>query len=421
MSVDGKCVVIVDPVSSGMPLRTAASELGYRVLAIFTISPSEYISIGIGAATFEPVSSLEQVHHCTEIAQVAQLVASEQLEVAAVLPGSEPGVEFADKLAAHFHCVGNDLSLSEARRDKLLMRQQLVSAGVDTIPFISCRNVFEALTFFEQQKGPVVVKTPKGAGTNLVFTCHSREQVVSAVNTVLTTPNLFGILLSYCVVEKWVGGDEYIVNLFCDGEQYYCTDIWVYEKVSSKHFDNIYKSIRLINEALPQRQALIDHAIECAKALGMTQGPIHAELKWYQDKAVLIEAGARLSGANIPNLVKQVSQLDLYRLTLAHYLGQSIEWPEHDKAQQNVIILYIPHLDDAGHVVSIEGLDELEHLASLHRVVKQVDIGHQVQPSSCHGDSLLTLELIHADMRMIQSDEQRIHDAFRVKLNYATQ
>ena len=130
-------VVVVDPFSSGAILAQKLSEeYGAEVIAVHadeypqqlleSVVPKGCVVNFISVIKGDPLDQ-EGEGVAKAIEELADL---RSLDVVAVMPGFETGVELSDILAERFGLRGNDKELSYCRRDKYDMQETLRSAGV---------------------------------------------------------------------------------------------------------------------------------------------------------------------------------------------------------------------------------------------------------------------------------------------------
>src|SRR5205085_6786155 len=116
---------------------------------------------------------------------------------------------------------------------------------------------------------PLVLKTPKGAGTNLVRISSSLDDAMRAFDEIRSTPDLFGQRTDTVVVEEYIGGDEYVVNLFHDGAEIHVVDTWKYFKIDTQRARSQYRTILLWEEESESMTALHAYAIRASRAVGL--------------------------------------------------------------------------------------------------------------------------------------------------------
>ena len=233
-----------------------------------------------------------------------------RLTVRGVVPLAETAVEYSDTLAAllglRHH---NPLGTVVARRDKGLMKEAALDAGLRTARFgrlysaAHVRKIVESLRLTY----PVVVKTPQGFSTTDVFICQDEAEAVRRAGEVLgkgVGPDCRSV--EYVLLEEYLEGEEFAVNIIAspylpDGLSM-VTDMWKYGKTIAEGTAQ-YNSADMQDLNDKQFAPLVQYAKDVAKSVGIVYGAGHIELKAtycpitnsYVDP-VMIEVGARLSG-----------------------------------------------------------------------------------------------------------------------------
>lgn len=166
--------------------------------------------------------------------------AQQNLRFLGVIPCRESSVDIADMLAALLGLRnGNDLGLAGARRDKGLMKLAVANAGLRVAKYARLTRsdgseVVDAIRELELEF-PVVIKTPRGWSTQDVYICNSMEDAIDKASVVIKSCGPDGRKTQYALMEEFLGGDEFAVNLIASpttprGVQ--VTDMWMYHKVS---------------------------------------------------------------------------------------------------------------------------------------------------------------------------------------------
>jgi biotin carboxylase len=159
------------------------------------------------------------------------------------------------------------------------MRKVVAAAGLASPRFRLCVDPNDADSFYREVGFPVVLKTPQGAGTNLVRKCLTPAEVNWAFNEIRTTRDLFGQTADSVVAEEFIEGDEYAVNLFHDGERIHVVDAWKYDKFDTAWANNLYRSVILCDFETDEMAAIREYARQVAHAVGLRVGYAHCEVK----------------------------------------------------------------------------------------------------------------------------------------------
>jgi biotin carboxylase len=227
----------------------------------------------------------------------------------AVFAGQEPGVRLADDLAARLGLARNDTELSPARRDKYEMIEALRRAGVRCAKQYKSDDPAAVVAWAERAGSyPVVVKPLAGSGSMGVEICADAEQVRKAAEAVLGSPTMYGETNGEVLVQSYLDGPEYAVDVVsCQGKRY-LGGIWL------THKQRLVYDHKVLQRPVPELMSYLDAALT---ALGIRFGPAHAEVIITPHGPTLVEVGARLSGSEHPgfhNLTTGANQADLTAL-----------------------------------------------------------------------------------------------------------
>ncbi|MFC8346967.1 ATP-grasp domain-containing protein [Streptomyces sp. NPDC057280] len=292
-------VVIVDAYSGGRYLIPAFQALGYPVVHVQS-GPA-----GPFSRDNEAAASRAEIHLVNE-GDVNALV--ETLRASSpriVLAGSEGGVLLADQLADSLDLpFRNHAGKSMARRDKFEMQEHLRQAGVASIKQARVTDAEQLDTWLAVHDAyPVVVKPLLSAGTEGVFVCHSRTEAHKALDAIIGSSDLFGNQNDAAVVQEFLAGVEYVINgIACQG-RYSFTDAWRSDKVDNHGF-HVYDTQYLFCEEDPGFMEITEYVGDACRALGLVNGPFHAEVMLTDNGPVLIEVGARIAGGADPYVVE---------------------------------------------------------------------------------------------------------------------
>jgi len=114
-----------------------------------------------------------------------------------------------------------------------------------------------------------------------------------------------------------------------------------------------------------------------ASALGLQDGPIHAELRVSEDSPVIIELAARSIGGLCSRVLRFGAGIRLEELILRHALGLPIESLEREARPAGVMMIPIPR---AGCLREIRGLNLARRVPGIEEVTISITLGQQVTP-----------------------------------------
>lgn len=341
-------------------------------------------------------------------ALIAKLAAHQP---AAVLTGSEFGVELADLLAARLGLPGNDPATSAARRDKSLMAEQVAQAGLPVAAQLRTRSMAEALAWFKARGGASVVAKPlDSAGSDNVFICHDALELQAAVETILGSTNLMMLDNQALLLQEYLSGDEYVINSVSHEGEHWITDVWKSSKTFAADGRKIYDCEDLLPADAPQLPELIEYVQGVLDALGIVHGPAHTELILTADGPRLLETGARLSGLACPPALQAATGNDQVALTCLSYLAPARlgHCPKRYRLLQHARCLnLIAHR--SGLFAQSQARQRLETLASFHNVRFRRAEGAAITPTIDLNSSPGAVFLLHPLSARIEAD----HAAWR--------
>lgn len=280
--------VIVDPYSTGKYIAPALLSRGYRCI---------YIQ-----------SSKKLPHHITASARqedfIAHLIYDNNLEsileqlshyrIKLCLPGSESGVELADRLTERLKLPSNGTALSKARRDKFLMAEAARKNGLNTAQHFKSAKQEEILGWVQTfNHYPVVLKPLKSASGDNVYICHSVEEAKYAFGKISKATDLFGEHNTEVLAQSYIPGDEYIINTVSYAGQHCTAEIWQVERVPQT---TVYDKCTLVTPDNERYDALQKYTFKVLDALQIHYGAATTELKFNREGPILIECGSRLMG-----------------------------------------------------------------------------------------------------------------------------
>jgi biotin carboxylase len=162
----------------------------------------------------------------------------------------------------------------------------------------------------ERDRKPVVGKKH---GDAVVSRCRNTDELRKAAGSILSEPNILGATNPAAVVQEFIEGTEYVVDMVSVDAQPKLTAVWQYDRPEGTSDFICYDAMRLLPYAGQRQDALQAYAREVLKALGIHFGPSHCEMIWRNDEPVLVEVGARLTAginAVLSRICGGICQLD---------------------------------------------------------------------------------------------------------------
>jgi biotin carboxylase len=288
--------------------------------------------------------------------------------------------ELAELLELPFH------SPATARRltDKFAQRAALAAAGLD-VPgswVIAGADPAPALAALEGElRFPAVVKPRHGEGSRDTFPVASAAELRTVVALALDDDGVRDL-----VVEEYIADAEGDVA----GEGF-AGYVSVESFVSAGAVCHLAVNGRtppaapfretgfFIPSALdPSAQgAVLDVAAQAARAVGVTTGCLHTEIKLTPKGPVVIEVNGRIGGG-VPELLAAAAGERLLTIAMRLALGETIRLDGPLHCDRVAFLLYVQAPRELRVVTSVEGLDELRALRGVDEVVLRRGPGDRV-------------------------------------------
>lgn len=325
------------------------------------------------------------------------------------IPGAEPGVELADIISNQLNLPSNVAALSEARRNKFVMQETLAAKGLRSIPQFKSARFAEILNWaLAQTAWPLVIKPLSSAGGDCVSICFSKDELQNAYDKVIRpAPNMLGLQNREVLIQQYVSGEEYVFNTVSwEGVHTLC-EIWSYSHVKRGN-GHIYDCASLVNWNSLAHSALLDYTRSVADSLGIRFGAMHAEVFQTQCGPVLMEAGARVMGANLPiNLLSEcLNGRNQATMNLLAYADKKV-FLEKATAPYRVFknfsaVFLIANKD--GTLLRFNGLEKIRSLPSFGGVKLRVTPGNKIFRTVNYETSPGMIYLSHEDNQVIAED-----------------
>jgi biotin carboxylase len=118
-------------------------------------------------------------------------------------------------------------------------------------------------------------------------------------------------------------------------------------------------------------------AAQATRALGLTEGPVHAELRLAKDGPSVIEVNARSIGGLCSRVLRFGTGLSLEELIIRHSLEDGFQLPERQRQATGVMMIPTPY---AGRLIGIHGIDEARAVSGIDDVVISAHLGQRLVP-----------------------------------------
>jgi len=301
----------------------------------------------------------------------------------AIMPVDEDTAVVAASVARGLKLRHNPVDAAMTAKNKHRMREALSSSGVPVPDYWSFsldeepREVAARITYPCVVK-PVFLSTSRG-----VMRADNPEQfagVVRRLDRIVSDPKLArrgGALLREALVEEFIPGFEVAVEGLVTGGEFRMLAIFDKPDPLDGPFfeETIYVTPSRLSREV-QRQ-IVETTAAAVRAMGLTTGPIHAELRVNEEGPWVIEVAARAIGGLCSRALRFDRRMSLEELIIRHALGEDVKGVEREDQAAGVMMIPIPR---AGILREVLGVEAAKAVADIEDVIITAHITQEILP-----------------------------------------
>ena len=287
----------------------------------------------------------------------------------------------------------NPVASAKATRNKYLLRHTLAMNGV-SVP------AYQRFSIYDDPAE--IVRTQFDTDAHLSFPCVLKPLSLSASRGVIRTdtPDEFIKAFQrttkllhtlkdatevssqthasqYLLVEDYIPGIEVALEgIRLDGE---LKTLALFDKPDPLEGPFFEETLYITPSRLSAdiQDALHNATAEAANALGLRHGPVHAELRYNDNGAHLIEIAARTIGGLCARTLRFGTGMSLEELVIRHAIGQPVETLQREQQAAGVMMIPVPK---AGILGEVRGKTSAYHVDGIVEVNITIPIGGEVVP-----------------------------------------
>ena len=285
----------------------------------------------------------------------------------AIVAVDDPGLLVATAAAEKIGLPHNELSAVAATRDKATMRRAMARAGVPQPQF----GVTHDPDQIPAVGYPCVVKPVGLSASRGVIRADDEAAAVEAAHLVRT------ICDGPIIVEQYVPGDEVAVEaLLRKGRLEVLAIFDKPDPLVGPYFEEtIYVTPSRLDDRIQTR--ITDLTAQATDAVGLTEGPVHAELRIDGEQIWVIEIAARSIGGLCSRALRFGAGISLEEVILRHALDLPLDGVAREHAASGVMMLPIPV---AGNLREVQGQDAARSIDGITGLEITVPRGRPVVP-----------------------------------------
>lgn len=324
------------------------------------------------------LSFLEPERAATEAAEY-----SKRYPIDAVIPVDEDTAVVAASMAAALGLPHNSVQSARATRDKFMMRELLARAPVQIPSYRLFHLDNDPSDVAHSLNYPVVVKPLFLSTSRGVIRANNPPEFIAAlrrIGAILTQPEIAakgGEAARKVLIERFIPGREVALEgLLTRGHLRVLAIFDKPDPLDGPFFEEtIY--VTPSRQSRKAQDAISRCAAGAASALGLREGPVHAELRVNKNGVWLIEMAARSIGGLCSRTLQFGTGLSLEDLILRHSLGMDVGSLERESRPAGVMMIPIPK---AGVLRQVEGLEEARAVPGIEEITITAHITQQLVP-----------------------------------------
>ena len=230
--------------------------------------------------------------------------------------GSDQAVLPTARIAARLGLPGLPVETAETVADKRKMRAAFETTGVRCPRALDATTPAEAATAFAELGPPVVVKPVDGSAQRGVTEVRAERDLAAAAERAFAASKAGAV-----VIEQYVEGEEYTVNGFLLGGEYFPMSV-TQRLLHPPPPLGVCLAHRFPSGLGEQQRGLFELAHAASRAVGLETGPSYVQVRLEEGVPWTIEVGARLGGGKDAELAKLVTGFDAVRANVLWVLGE---------------------------------------------------------------------------------------------------
>jgi biotin carboxylase len=333
---------------------------------------------------------------------------------AAIVGVDDQGVMAAAMGAERLGLPHNPPDAVARTRDKAAMRHALASHGIPQPRFALLADDGDIAAVAGLVGLPCVLKPLGLSGSCGVIRADDADQARSAVQRIrrilAATNEPAGARL---LVESYLPGGEVAVEALLRSGR--LEVLAVFDKPDPLEGPYFEETLYVTPSRLPAPvQAEIEAVTaRAADALGLREGPIHAELRVDGDRVSILELAARSIGGLCSRALRFGAGVSLEEVILRHALGLGLDDVARESAASGVMMIPIPR---AGLLGEVDGLQEARAVEGILGVEITIARGRPVVPLP-EGDRYLGFMFARADSaEEVERSLRSAHGQLRIEI-----
>ena len=273
----------------------------------------------------------------------------------------------AEMLGVPFH----PLAAARASNDKYLARQLYQAAGLRVPEFFRATFEDDPNVLAERSRYPCVLKPLGLSASRGVIRADNEAEFLQAFHRIRKMGE------HSLQVEAYIPGREFAIEALVTRG---CLQpLAIFDKPDPLEGPFFEETIYVTPSREPDavQSELLATTAAAVRALGLSHGPVHVELRYNSEGAWILEAAARPIGGLCAKALRFVPEIPLEELILRHALGEDVSGAHLSDPASGVMMIPIPK---GGIYESVTGIEKARSVAGIEDVIITAKQGQHLVP-----------------------------------------
>jgi len=302
--------------------------------------------------------------------------------VDAVVPVDDRTTVVGAAIAERLGLRSSSVEAVSTTRNKHRMREAFARAGVRSPRFALLNVADDPEDAAERATYPCVLKPTVLAGSRGVIRADDPAAFVAAfrrIAAILAESEMAGLGdgREEVLVEEFIPGREVALEgLLVGGELHVLALFDKPDPLDGPYFE---ETIYVTPSRLPEdvQAAIAAETRWAARALGLVEGPIHAELRVNEHGPWVVEVAARTIGGLCSRTLRFGAGSSLEELVIRHALGVELDSLERERRPAGVMMIPIPR---GGVLRAVQGREDAAAVPGIEDVTISAHVGQELVP-----------------------------------------
>jgi biotin carboxylase len=317
----------------------------------------------------------------SSVKKIRELTKKKSLD--AIVGVDEETVILAATASGVLELPNNTVSAVKATRNKYLMRCKMSEAGLLSPDFRLCSIGSDLRIPAAEAKYPCVLKPTFLSASQGVIRANSAEEFVDAfkmIRDIVSNPinkRKSSETKDQILIEDYIPGTEVAAEGILTNGQYRLLAIFDKpDPLEGPYFiETIYVSPSRHSESV-QRE-IVKTVVGATEALGLTNGPVHAEMRINEQGIWILEIAARSIGGLCSRALKFSDGISLEELILRHAIGEDVGEIERKEEAAGVMMMPVPK---PGILQEVKNIESAKRIPGIEDIVITIAPEQKLEP-----------------------------------------